>query len=103
MDINIQNWSKETVVNGPTFDAERWNTNRQRTGLSPFITIYWSFHRAEEDDTFSEARMIAKDIFLAFDEVRKGWWNARAERFNNLPVPGQLTIWPEIDLPQAEI
>ena len=103
MDINIQNWSKETVVNGSTFDAERWNTNRQRTGLSHFVTIYWSFHRAEEDDTFSEARMIAKDIFLAFDEVRKGWWNERAECFNDRPEPGQLLVWPETDLPSAEI
>ena len=103
MDINIHNWNEETVVNGPTFDGERWNINRQRTGLSHFVTIYWSFHRAADIYTFFEASRIAKDIFSAFDEVRTGWWNLRAERFNNRPVPGQLLLWPEGDLPAAEI
>ena len=103
MDINIQNWTEETMVNGPTFDLKRGNICRKRTGLSHFITIYWSFHCAEGVYTFSEIKPIASGIFLALDDVRKGYWNARAARFNTRPVPSQLTIWPETDLPQAEI
>ena len=97
MDIDIQDWNGDRVLNKPLSSLERGNDDQRRTGRSLFLSFFW-FLSCNGVDRYHDIQQIAIILWNAFDDERKSHLEARAILLNERPVPGLLPVWPEEDL-----